>query len=254
MRRLKLKKYTIPLLICTLALCGCSKEETPVQDIVETVETTEDIKETTKKDKDKDKSKDKSKDNNVSISMLVDDVEGINVELQDPANLDLEETPQYTSGKVIDTSGDFSMYELEVDNSNDTLQLFDGDYDKYMFDLNDYVIKLVHIKLNRITRYVNDEDYMQNYDTTVEYDIEDMQILLRGIDAKHAVINSYFANDVDLVNAWNSFYQEMSLIKADLEELSRSNCNNINISKVAETASILSDILYTRTANYTGWQ
>lgn len=244
----------LALLTCTITLYGCSKEEAEIlTDTTEIVEQPEEIKDTNKNKKDKDK-KDDKKDNSVSISMLVDDTDGMNIELQDPANLELAEAPQYTSGKVIDTSGNFDIYELEVDDSNDTLQLFDGDYAKYMYDLNDYVIQLVHIKLNRITRYISDDDYMQNYDTTVEYDIEDVQILLRGIDAKHAVVNSYFAQDIDLVTAWNSFYQEVSLITPTLEELSRTNCNTIDISKVSDTASILSEILYIRTANYTGWQ
>lgn len=245
-----MKKYIklliLNLVVCTAVLCGCSKKDEVIEQPTETVESSE----STDKDKtNKDKKKDKPDKNNTESIITIDELENIEIELLDPLKLDLEDTPK-TSGKVIDTTGDFSLYDIEVGDNNDTLQLFDGDYEKYMFNLNTYVIDLVHIKLVRITRYMDDDSYFKQYKCSVEDDLQSVEILLRGLDAKHAVLNSYFTHDTELLSSWNQFYQEMVLVRSELEDTNKTNCTQLNVKPLADSTSKLSSILSDRTYGY----
>lgn len=243
-----LRLLTVSLIMCTISLCGCSKEE----NITEQTDTETVIgiaeKDTNKKDTNK-KDKNKTDKNKIESDILIEDLENINIELSDPSKIELEDMP-YTSGKVVDTSFDFSVYELDEKDNNESAQLFDGDYEKYMFNLNNYVIELVHIKLNRVIRYLDDDSYVAKYDTTIEDDLQDIDILLRGLDAKNTVIIAYFTHDVELLNLWNKFYQEMVLVRSQLEDTDKTNCTELDISSLGTAATSLSSLLNDRTFGY----
>lgn len=236
-------------LILAISLCGCSSnnEETSTEDTEATQET---IVESIIAETESSKDKDKDKSNSGIYDMLdIDNIENVGVELEDPAGLELEDIP-VTSGKVVDTSGNFDVYELENTGINDNLTLFDGDHDKYMYNLNNFVTTLSLINLNRVTRYLSDETYENEYGSTLENDLHSIHVALEGIDTKNIVINTYFTHDSELVNSWNSFYQDISLRKKDIMNLNKSNVAEYNIESLIDKASTLSGVLYDRVKGY----
>lgn len=247
-----LYKIAFILTMSTL-IVGCKKQDNK-QDIV--VENTQEqgviiesiINETDKElDKNKDKDKNNSTDNNKLTSNMIDSTDNYTVSLEDPKDIEIEDIHK-TSGKIIDTSFDFSIYELDNSNVNNDLQLFDGDYDKYLKELNSYITQLNILKLNRIVRYLDDDTYEKEYKTTLESDIRDANIYLEALDTKNVVINSYFEHVPNLVNAWNEYYQEMTYIRDDISNLDKTNVRDLNLISANKSASIVLSILNNSTS------
>lgn len=240
--------------ILAISLCGCSSKDN--KDVTEEIEeTSESIMESivaeTKPNKEDDEDKKKETETKGSIyeTLDIDNIENVGVILENPAEIELEDIPQ-TSGKVIDTSFDFSIYGLESTGNNDSLELFDEDYDKYMYELNNYITTTFLIKMNRVTRYLNDNTYLENYNTTVESDIHDIQISMEALDTKNTVINTYFQHDPELVQTWNRLYQEVILIREDIQNINKTNTNELDITNVISEASKTASVLGKRTIGY----
>ena len=201
------------------------------------------------KEDDEDKKKETETKGSIYETLDIDNIENVGVILENPAEIELEDIPQ-TSGKVIDTSFDFSIYGLESTGNNDSLELFDEDYDKYMYELNNYITTTFLIKMNRVTRYLNDNTYLENYNTTVESDIHDIQISMEALDTKNTVINTYFQHDPELVQTWNRLYQEVILIREDIQNINKTNTNELDITNVISEASKTASVLGKRTIGY----
>jgi len=235
-----MRKFKLIFIIVTFSImltaCNSNKiDESLIEENIDVIETQNEIKEETITNNDNTNKKEESASNeDFNISDITNSADA-----STSVALDIEIKPDNTdlfTGKIIDSNIDISLWELpEGLDNNENSQVYDGNYNKFLFETNSYIIELSN-NILLAKENVNDS-------INLEYYLDKVGINLESIDTKNNILVSNSVDDVELINAWNAFYIEVKSI--ELQDLANYDTKELN-----EKVSNISVALQGRLSDY----